>query len=154
MDPVSIVTLIGTATKIVETCGSATLNIRKIRQQWKDAPSTLQSIESECETLRVTTKLMELWLHSYQRVDDDAFLEALYASLQYCSQALQGLELSTARLSKSGGSLRWRRLMQMIDDSILRRSRDEVRFHAQAAYQLWTVFNMYVWLYWGDCVWC
>ena len=93
-------------------------------------------------TLTVTIKLMEYWLRSHQLIDDSPFQEALHWSLQYCAQALQGLEHSTAKFCD--GSLRWRRSMQMIDEDSLRKTRDELRWTAQATYQLWTAFNVYV----------
>lgn len=51
-DPISIIKIIGTATKSFEFCVSAGSNLTRIRSQWKKAPAKLESIEKECGAIK------------------------------------------------------------------------------------------------------
>lgn len=147
MDPVSVLALTGASAKIVHTCGNAVWNLREIRQRWKDAPALLESIGRECGTIAATTKSMIRWFESPsgEAINDQDFTSALFSALQYCLEVLQGLEQSTAEYSSSDSSpARWKRFKQMVNESSLKRSLEELRWHAQATNHLWLTFNLYV----------
>ena len=147
MDPVSILALTGASAKIFQTCGSAVWNLREIRQRWKNAPALLKSIERECDTIATTTELMTRWFESRSReaINDQDFTRALLSALEYCLEVLQGLEQSTAECSSSNSDpARWKRFKQLVNEPSLRRSLEELRWHAQATNNLWLTFNLYV----------
>ena len=60
MDPISILGVIGTAIKIIDTCVDAGYNIQQIKRRWKEAPAVLNSIAGECVTLQATMRNINL----------------------------------------------------------------------------------------------
>lgn len=142
MEPVSIIAITSTAAKIIETCGSAVLNLREIKRRWKNAPESMDYIVLHCETIGATLKLMEIWLaeRSEVLIHDDSFLESLLSVLRRSSDVLQELQQSTADFRKKN-SLGWNRFKVLVDESSLRRSLDEVRWQAQIASNLWQAFS-------------
>jgi hypothetical protein len=144
MDPVSIIALTGTSAKIIETCGSAVLNLREIKQRWKNAPGLLESIGRECETIAATITLMKEWLapRSKESIDDEYFLKALLPALQSSLEVLRGLEQSTAVFRSSNDPVHWRRFKLLVNEPSLRLSLEELRWQAQATNNLWCTFNL------------
>ena len=145
MDPISIITIVGTATKIIDSCASAGYNLDQIRTRWKNAPATLESIGNECRTIENTIRIIKEWLERQARnsIADQTFLNALSSALGHCSATLQTLERTTAAICPDGQEklLKWRRFKMSFRDSTLRECLYELRWQAQAATNLFVSFN-------------
>ncbi|KAL8672384.1 MAG: hypothetical protein Q9168_003157 [Polycauliona sp. 1 TL-2023] len=134
MDPISILTIVGTAGKIIETCASVGYNLNKIIDQWKEAPQMLSAIGFECDTIKHTIDNIKRWLerNSWELEDEDpTFLDALSSSLIQCLHTLQRLQEDTDKVSK------WQRFKRSLNNETLRECRNDLQMHVSAATRLW-----------------
>lgn len=85
--------------------------------------------------------LIREWLVSSSRetINDETFKRALLSTLEYCLEVLQGLEQSTVEYTSS-----WGRFKLLVNETSLRQSLEELRWHAHATHNLWVTFKLYV----------
>ncbi|KAI4264305.1 MAG: hypothetical protein L6R42_000580 [Xanthoria sp. 1 TBL-2021] len=103
MEPVSIVTIVATAVKIIECCSRAVVNLDRIKYRWKDTPPMLSSIGTECTTTAQIIENIKGWLEEHQEelwTEHETFLDALSSSLIHCLDTLQRLRYDTKKVSK------------------------------------------------------
>ncbi|KAL8751100.1 MAG: hypothetical protein Q9199_006648 [Rusavskia elegans] len=138
MEPVSIVTIVATAVKIIECCSRAVVNLDRIKYRWKDTPPMLSSIGTECTTTAQIIENIKGWLEEHQEelwTEHETFLDALSSSLIHCLDTLQRLRYDTKKVSK------WQRFKLSLNNDALRECREELRWQRQAATSLYETFD-------------
>ena len=61
-NPIIILTLVGTAAKIIELRLTTGYNLNEIRERWKTAPAALRIVSGECRTIDGVPQSTELYL--------------------------------------------------------------------------------------------
>lgn len=141
MDPIAILAIVSTAGKIIEYCASAAINLDRIKSRWKEAPAMLSSIANECNTVKQIIENIKNWLERHEEkllTENETFLQALSSSLKHCLDTLQRLQDDAQRVST------WRQFKRSLNNDTLKECRDELRWHVQAATNLWSTFDRYV----------
>ncbi|KAI9705828.1 MAG: hypothetical protein M1836_005234 [Candelina mexicana] len=139
MDPISIMTIVGAAAKIIDSCAKTGFNLEQIKSRWKEAPAMLSSIGIECRTIEQLIKNIKRWLEQYEEellTDNEEFLDALSSSLEHCLKTLQKLQEDIRKVSK------WKQFKRsLFKDETLKECRDELRWHVTAATNLYSTFH-------------
>jgi hypothetical protein len=111
MDPASILSLVLAAGKVVEVCASTGLKLKLLRDNYKDAPSILLSIEGQCDTLQVAVNRIKTWADLGHPLADETSSQSLNRCLQRCHLPITAVERKISQISSGvvGPTPRWER---------------------------------------------
>jgi hypothetical protein len=80
MDPVSVAGLIASCCSIIKICGGVVHTLHSINETYKDADISIVAALDECENIRMSWGILEMWISKNRAMTD--YQELLFQRLQ------------------------------------------------------------------------
>jgi hypothetical protein len=146
MDIVSLISLVLAAGKVTDVCLSTGLKLRRMRNNYKDAPAILAPIEGECDTVQTAIERIKLWAKTNDSPLDEASSNSLTRWLDHCHVSVLAMERKVNQIASGveGQAPRWEKIKLACSKEALEQCLSEMRWQANQAHFLVSTMQLWV----------
>jgi hypothetical protein len=150
MDPITIVTLVGTILGVTVNCAKAAVGVHGLLHSYQDAPQLLTAVSNDCSLIGLTLSRLQMLTqqddeYASIRFQDQSVLTILNDACVGCNATLIELEHKAAQVSKGGDtseSMRvWNRVRLLWHESDIETLSDRLRYYQISMGTLLQVFQ-------------